>query len=195
MQHGIHREVLSGRPLLSIRDLSCRLQILVLKGSIDLLRFFEHFVDVAEDQTLTSSPSWPALRILMLHGSITRRNGAKIVQGKDQFLKCVGLAVRRMPKAEHVHIESKLQSGSGSGFGKMMISFDETAFLDEDERKAKFSLLVLNHTPSISAGNVWRETTLHTKREQLAIVHLADGGIFEIGESWKAWKRVNDKLF
>lgn len=195
VQHGIHRDLLRGPSLSLIRDLSCRLQVLTLKGSIDLLAFFKHFVDVAENQNLTSSPSWPALRVLVLHGLITRRNVAKPVQAKDKFLKSVGLAVRRMPKAEHVLIESKLQPGSGSGSGQMMFSFDDTSLLDEERRKTKFSLLVLNHTPSTSAENVWKETTLHTKREQLGIESPPNGEVFEIGESWKAWKEANDKLF
>lgn len=192
----MHREVLGGLALPSIRDLSRRLQLLTLKGSIDLLAFFEHFVDVAEDQNLTSSPSWPALRVLVLHGLITRRNVAKPGQAKDKFLKCVGLAVRRMPRAEHVLIESKLQPGSGSGSDQMLFSFDETSLLlDEERRKTKFSLVVLNHTPSTSAGNVWKETTLHTKREQLGIIFLSNAAVFEIAESWKTWKEANDKLF
>lgn len=195
MQHGIHRDLLRGPSLPSIHDLSCRLQVLTLKGSIDLLAFFKHFVDVAGDQNLTSSPSWPALRVLVLHGLITRRNVAKPGQAKDKLLKCVGHAVRRMPKADHVLVESKLQPGSGSGSGQMMFSFDETSLLDEERRKTKFSLLVLNHTPSTSAENVWKEATLHTKREQLGIDFLADGAVFEIGESWKVWKEAGDKLF
>lgn len=197
MQHGIHRDVLRGRPLSSIRDLSCRLQVLTLKGSIDLLAFFEHFVDVAEHQNLTSSPSWPALRALVLHGLITRRNVAKPGQAKDKFLKCVGLAVRRMPKAEHVLIESKLQPGdSGPGSGQMLFSFDETSSLkDEEMKRTKFSLVVLNHTPSTSAANVWKESTLHSKRERLGILYHANAVVFEIGESWKVWKEASEKLF
>lgn len=100
-----------------------------------------------------------------------------------------------MPKLEHVLIESKLQPGSGSGSGEMMLSFDETSFLDEDERPAKFSLLIINHTPSPSAANVWEESTLHTKRERLAFEIPPTGNAFEIERAWKAWKEDNDKLF
>lgn len=193
----MHREILGGLALPSIRDLSFRLQLLTLKGSIDLLAFFKHFVDVAEDQNLTSFPSWPALRVLVLHGLITRRNVAKPGQAKDKFLKCVGLAVRRMPRAEHVLIESKLQPGdSGPGSGQMLFSFDETSSLkDEERRKTKFSLVVLNHTPSTSAKNVWKEATLHTKRERLGIIYLSNAVVFEVAESWKVWKETSDKSF
>lgn len=188
MHHGIHRDILGGRPVQSIHQLSYRLENLILKGSIDLSLFFEHFEEVAKDRKVTSHPSWPALRGLVLEGSIARRSGAEKGQTKDQFLRCVGLATRNMPKIHHVLIESELQPGSDSVSDTMLFCLGDTPFRLEQKSPEKLYLSVFNHTPSPAAVNVWKEALFHTKRKQLAVEFIPDGNLL-----WQVFREHEEK--
>lgn len=181
----MHGNILSGRPVSTIRELSYRLQVLSLGSSIDLPLFFEHFADVKH----ATHPSWPALKVLDLYGSIEHRSDAKQVQRKDQFLKCVGRAIKFMPEILEACVEIARPPGSGRHHDWMRIQFAQEPLLDDTE---KFDLSVYNHTPSSSAVDIWKEATLHTKRMQLGVEFMPTPRLGENGTATygglQAWK-------
>lgn len=191
-RHGKPNDIHDGRRIASIRDLSYRLEVLKLTNSIDLSLFFEHFVDVGESAQLTTRPSWPALEILMLQGSIAQGIAAKRGQPEDNFLKYMGRATRYMPKLSGALVELDPPPGSGSEDDQMVIVFHHQPFVVAQNEAEKFLLTIKNHTPSSPVVNVWKEAHLDTKGLRLAVRFSPAMSLDENDEpkerSWHTWE-------
>lgn len=191
--------------VISLRQLSYRLETLVLIDHLHLDQFFRPFDDDNFDPTSEAVQTWPKLRLIILDSSSKEGDGDSTmdrVQYNDNLLMIAGRATRYMPRLERLDVAKPMTNRQGEidfiyNSGHCQINLHTSH---------RFCLAVRQHIPSSQAVEAWRESLECAEWPSLTVkVNLTpsrplpgsgklsgDWDEEKWEDDWRSWEEVKD---